>query len=85
MHITHVFIQIPRITYYFWMKKPSITFHRKVRLHAGRVSYVTLNQEIPAGTLVEQSPLRRSARNRRQPERYQDYDLIHVEIEDALR
>jgi hypothetical protein len=32
-----------------------------------------LHQEILAGTLVEQAPLRRSARNRRQPERYQDY------------
>ena len=44
-----------------------------------------LHQEIPAGTLVEPAPLRRSARNRRQPERYQDYDLMDVEIEDALR
>ncbi|CAB3992476.1 Retrovirus-related Pol poly from transposon [Paramuricea clavata] len=44
-----------------------------------------LHQEIPAGTLVEQAPLRRSARNRRQPERYQDYDLMDVEIEDAVR
>jgi hypothetical protein len=44
-----------------------------------------LHQEIPAGTLVEPGPLRRSARNCRQPERYQDYDLMDVEIEEAFR
>ena len=38
-------------------------------------------QLLPAEGLIQ---LRRSNRNRRQPDRYQDYNLDELEIEDAL-
>ena len=46
--------------------------------HGGRLADAQL---LPAEGLIQ---LRRSNRNRRQPDRYQDYNLDELEIEDAL-